>query len=50
MCFNNKQKALEYFDKLTAELLTEQELLKGVSKLPIGVRQSTEVLPEYQLV
>jgi hypothetical protein len=49
-CFNNIQKALEYFDKLTTELLTERELLKGVSKLPLGVGQSIKVIPKVSLV
>ena len=30
------RRSLEYFDKLTAELLTERELLQGVPKVAIG--------------
>jgi hypothetical protein len=49
-CFNNKIKALEYFDKLTAELLTERKLPQGVPKLTTGVEENVEVIPEYQLI
>ena len=48
-CFNDKQRALEYFDKLTAELLAERKQPQGVSKLPLGVRQTDEVIPEVSL-
>jgi hypothetical protein len=44
-CFNDKEKALRYFDELTTRL----NLLQGVSKVVTGVAQNTEVMLEYQL-
>jgi len=48
-CFNNKVKALEYFDKLTEELLAERNLPQGVPKLTTGVEENLEVVPEYHI-
>ena len=49
-CFASEVLTLEYFDKLTAELLTERNLSQGVSKVIAGVQESVEVIPEYDLV
>ena len=49
-CFNNKVKALEYFDKLTEELLAERNLPQGVPKLTTGVKENVEIIERYQLV
>ena len=49
-CFNNKAKALEYFDKLTEELLAERNLPQGVPKLTTGVKENVEIIERYQLV
>ena len=47
-CFNSKDQAFSYFDKLTAELSTEQILSQGVPKVIAGVDQNVEVISEYQ--
>ncbi len=47
--FNNEQKALEYYDELTALLRKERKQPKGVAKSTYGVEQNTKVIPEYQL-
>ena len=49
-CFNSEAKALEYFDTLTRELMTEQILPQGVAKSTTGVGKQAEVVSEYQLV
>jgi hypothetical protein len=43
-CFANEQLALDYYDKLTAELY------QGVPKVVSGVGRNTEMIPEYQLI
>jgi hypothetical protein len=43
-CFANKNQALEWYDKLTAELY------QGSSKVVSGVEGHEEVILEYQLV
>ncbi|HUX96163.1 MAG TPA: hypothetical protein VMV47_10565 [Bacteroidales bacterium] len=43
-CFANEKLALEWFDKLTAELY------QGVPKVVSEVGENTEVIEEYQLV
>ena len=48
-CYKNKDKALEYFDELTAELRKERNLSQGVPKSVAGVEENTGVIPEYQL-
>ena len=48
-CFNNKEKALNYYDELTEELMTERNLSQGVPKAIAGVGQNPEVVSEYQL-
>ena len=48
-CFNNKDSAYEYFDKLTSDLMNERNLSQGVSKSIAGVEEKVEVVPEYQL-
>ena len=45
-CFNNKAKALKYFDKLTEELLAERNLPQGVPKLTTGVEEKVEEVSE----
>jgi hypothetical protein len=42
-CFANEKLALEWYDKLTAELY------QGVPKIVSGIEQNVEVIPEYQL-
>jgi hypothetical protein len=49
-CFNSEAKALEYFDKLTSELMTERILPQGVPEVIAGVGENTEVISEYQTV
>jgi hypothetical protein len=48
-CFNNKEKALNYYDELTTELEKERNLSQGVPKVIVGEGQNTEVIPEYQM-
>jgi hypothetical protein len=43
-CFANKELALEWYDKLTAELY------QWVPKVVSGVAENVEVIPDYQLV
>jgi len=43
-CFANEQLALEWFDKLTAELY------QGVQKVVSGVGENIEAIVEYQMV
>jgi hypothetical protein len=38
--FNNKEKALKYYDELTAELEKKRNLSQGVLKVISGVRQT----------
>ena len=47
-CFNNKDSAYEYFDKLTSDLMNERNLSQGVSKSIAGVEENLEVVSEYQ--
>ena len=47
-CFNNKDSAYEYFDKLTSDLMNERNLSQGVSKSIAGVEENIEVVSEYQ--
>ena len=49
-CYNNKDRALKYYDALTATLRKDRNLPKGVPKTPEGVGQNEKVIPEYQLV
>ena len=49
-CYKNKDKALEYFDELTAELRNERNLSQGVPKSVAGLGENAEVIPEYHLV
>jgi hypothetical protein len=49
-CFNSKNQAEEYFDKLTAELMMERILSQGVVKSIAGVEANTGVVTEYQMV
>ena len=44
-CFNDELRALEYYDKLTGELLAERNLPQGVPKLTTGVEENTGVIP-----
>ena len=46
-CFNNKDSAYEYFDKLTSDLMNERNLSQGVSKSIAGVEENLEVISEY---
>jgi hypothetical protein len=48
-CYNNKDRALKYYEELTASLRKDRNLLKGVLKTPEGVGQNDKVIPEYQL-
>jgi len=43
-CFANEKLALEWYDKLTAELY------QGVPKVVSGVVENIELIPEYQMV
>ena len=47
-CFNNEEKALEYYDGLSARLMEERNLSQGVPKPIAGVGQNDKVIPEYQ--
>ena len=47
--FNNEEKALEYYEELTATLRTERKLYQWVPKVVSGVRQNDKVIPEYQV-
>ena len=49
-CFNSKDQAFSYFDKLTAELRMEQNLSQGVLKVIAGIGQNVEIISEYQTV
>ena len=49
-CYKNKETALEYFDKLTAELRNERNLSQGVPKSVAGLEEKAEVIPEPQLI
>jgi len=48
-CFNSKDLADRYFDKLTSELRMERILSQGVVKSIAGVGDNAEVIPEYQM-
>ena len=48
--FNDRAKADEYYDELTAELRTERNLSQGVPKVVAGVEQKVEVVSEVSLV
>ncbi len=48
-CYNNKDRALVYYDELTAKLREDRNLPKGVLKTPEGVEQNDKVIPEFQL-
>ena len=48
-CFNNKEKALNYYDELTTELEKERNLSQGVPKVIAGVGENIEVIVEYQM-
>ena len=48
--FNDRAKADEYYDELTAELRTERNLSQGVPKVVAGVEEKVEVVPEVSLV
>jgi len=48
-CFNNKEKALNYYDELTTELIKERNLSQGVLKIIAGVGQNAGVISEYQM-
>ena len=48
-CYINKDRALKYYDELTATLKRELNLLKGVLKTPEGVEQNEKVISKYQL-
>jgi len=49
-CYIDYETALQYYDKLTADLMNERNLSQGVVKSIAGVQQNTEVISEYQLV
>ena len=49
-CFNSKDLAEKYFDKLTAEFMMERILSQGVVKAIAGGGDHVEVMQEYQLV
>ena len=49
-CFNSKDQAEEYFDKLTADLMMERILSQGVVKSIAGVEDHAEKVFEYQLI
>ena len=49
-CYKNKEKALEYFDELTAELRNERNLSQGILKSVAGTEEKVELIPEYHLV
>jgi hypothetical protein len=46
-CYNNMDRALKYYDELTATLRKDRNLPKGVLKTPEGVGQNDKVIPEY---
>jgi hypothetical protein len=43
-CFNNKEKALNYYDELTTELEKERNLSQEVSKVIAEVEENAEVV------
>ena len=47
-CFNNKDSAYEYFEKLTSDLMNERNLSQGVLKSIAGVQENLSVISEYQ--
>ena len=49
-CFNNKERALKYYDKLTTDLMKERNLSQGVPKSIAGVEETAEVISEVSLV
>ena len=49
-CFANEDLALEYFDTLTEELMTERNLSQGVLKVIAGVQHNAEVISEVSFV
>ena len=48
-CYNDDQKALEYYEELSTTLRKERNLSQGVAKAIAGVGQNEKVIPEYQL-
>ena len=46
-CYNNKDIALKYYDKLSARLKEERNLSQGVPKPIAGVEQNDNLIPEY---
>jgi hypothetical protein len=50
MCFDSKDQAKEYFDKLAAKLSMERILSQGVPKVITGVGDNVGVVHEYQHV
>ena len=49
-CFNNKDSAYEYFNKLASDLMNERNLSQGVSKSIAGIEEKIEAMPEYSLI
>ena len=47
-CYNNKDRALKYYDELSATLRKERNLSQGVPKVVAGVGQNEKVIHEYQ--
>jgi len=47
-CYNNMDRALNYYDELSATLRKERNLSQGVVKVVAGVEQKAEVIPEYK--
>jgi hypothetical protein len=48
-CFNSKDQADKYFEKLTSELMMKRILSQGVVKTIAGVQEQVKVMPKYQL-
>jgi hypothetical protein len=49
-CFNSKDQAYKYLDKLTAELMMVRILSQGVPKVITGIGQNVKAISEYQMV
>jgi len=49
-CFKNEKLELEYYDKLTEELMIERNQSQGVPKVITGVQENVVAIPGVELV
>ena len=49
-CYKRKDLALDYFDKLTTDLMKEKNLSQGVQKVVSGVEENGKVVSEFSSV